>query len=63
MLNSIRVLLAVDAYFNYEIWQIDVNTDFLNGNIEEELYWYNQRVFPILRMLVRYASFNGPSMD
>jgi hypothetical protein len=26
------------AYFDYEIWQMDVKTAFLNGNIEEELY-------------------------
>jgi hypothetical protein len=38
MLKSIRVLLAIAAYFDYEIWQMDVKTAFLNGNIEEELY-------------------------
>ena len=37
-LKSIRVLLAIAAYFDYEIWQMDVKTAFLNGNIEEELY-------------------------
>jgi hypothetical protein len=36
--KSIQVLLAIAAYFNYEIWQMDVKTAFLNGNIEEELY-------------------------
>jgi hypothetical protein len=38
MLKSIRILLAIAAYFDYEIWQMDVKTSFLNGNIEEELY-------------------------
>jgi hypothetical protein len=38
MLKSIRILLAIAGYFTYEIWQMDVNTTFLNGNIEEELY-------------------------
>jgi hypothetical protein len=38
MLKSIRVLLALAAYYDYEIWQMDVKTAFLNGNIEEELY-------------------------
>ena len=38
MLNSIRILLAVAAYYDYEIWQMDVKTAFLNGNIGEELY-------------------------
>jgi hypothetical protein len=38
MLKSIQVLLAIAGYFDYEIWQMDVKTAFLNGNIEEELY-------------------------
>jgi hypothetical protein len=38
MLKSIQILLAIAAYFDYEIWQMDVKTAFLNGNIEEELY-------------------------
>ena len=38
MLKYIRVLLAIAAHFDYEIWQMDVKTSFLNGNIEEELY-------------------------
>jgi hypothetical protein len=38
MLKSIRILLAIVAYFDYKIWQMDVKTTFLNGNIEEELY-------------------------
>jgi hypothetical protein len=38
MLKSIRVLLALVAYYDYEIWQMDVKTAFLNGNIEKELY-------------------------
>src|SRR4051794_30822599 len=38
MIKSIRILLAIDAYHDYEIWQMDVKTAFLNGNIEEELY-------------------------
>jgi hypothetical protein len=63
MLKSIRVLLAIDAYFDYEIWQMDVKTVLLNGNIEKELYMDNRRVLSILRMLVRCASFSVPSMD
>ena len=38
MIKSIRILLAIAAYHDYEIWQMDVKTAFLNGNIEEELY-------------------------
>ena len=63
MLKSIRILLAIAAYYNYEIWQMDVKSAFLNGNIEEELYMVHPRVLWILRMLERYASFNDPLMD
>ena len=38
MLKSIQMLLEIAAYFDYEIWQMDVKIAFLNGNIEEELY-------------------------
>src|SRR3954462_13318568 len=38
MLKSIQILLAIAAHFDYEIWQMDVKTAFLNGNIDEELY-------------------------
>ena len=26
------------AHYDYEIWQMDVKTTFLNGNLEEEIY-------------------------
>jgi len=38
MLKSVRIMLAIAAFFDYEILQMDVKTAFLNGNIEEELY-------------------------
>jgi Reverse transcriptase (RNA-dependent DNA polymerase) len=38
MLKSIRILLAIAAYFDYEIWQMDVKTVFLNGNLNEDVY-------------------------
>ena len=38
MLKSIRILLAIAAWYDYEIWQMDVKTAFLNGNVEEEIY-------------------------
>src|SRR5215216_5720684 len=36
--KSIRILLAIAAFHDYEIWQMDVKTAFLNGNSDEELY-------------------------
>ncbi|EXC18499.1 Retrovirus-related Pol polyprotein from transposon TNT 1-94 [Morus notabilis] len=38
MLKSIRILLAIAAYFDYEIWQMDVKTPFLNGYLDETIY-------------------------
>ena len=38
MLKSIRILLAVAAYHDYEIWQMDVKTAFLNGDLSEDIY-------------------------
>ena len=38
MLKSVRIMLAIAAFYDYEIWQMDVKTAFLNGFLEEELY-------------------------
>ena len=38
MFKSIQILLSIAAYFDYEIWQMDVNIAFLNGNLEECIY-------------------------
>ncbi|KAJ9560437.1 hypothetical protein OSB04_005597 [Centaurea solstitialis] len=38
MLKSIRILMAISAYFNYEIWQMDVKTAFLDGKLTEDVY-------------------------
>ncbi|KAK1695174.1 hypothetical protein QYE76_011871 [Lolium multiflorum] len=44
-LKSVRILLAIAAFFYYEIWQMDVKTAFLNGDIEEELYMVQPKGF------------------
>ena len=38
MLKSIRILLSIMAHLDYEIWQMDVKTAFLNGHFEEDIY-------------------------
>ena len=38
MLKSIRILLSIAACLDYEIWQMDVRTTFLNDNLEEDIY-------------------------
>ncbi|KAK1664662.1 hypothetical protein QYE76_052821 [Lolium multiflorum] len=44
-LKSVRILLAIAPFFDYEIWQMDVKTAFLNGDIEEELYMVQPKGF------------------
>ena len=31
-------MLAIVVFYDYEIWQMDVKTSFLNGFMEEDLY-------------------------
>ena len=38
MLKSIRILLAIACHYDYEIWQMDVKTAFLNGSLDECIY-------------------------
>ena len=33
MLKSIKILLSIATHYDYEIWQMDVKTAFLNGNL------------------------------
>ncbi|GKB10936.1 retrotransposon protein, putative, ty1-copia subclass [Tanacetum coccineum] len=37
-IRAIRILIAIAAYYDYEIWQMDVKTAFLNGYLSEEFY-------------------------
>ena len=37
MLKSIQILLAIAAYYDYEIRQMDVKTVFLNRNLLEDV--------------------------
>ncbi|KAK4382222.1 hypothetical protein Sango_2893100 [Sesamum angolense] len=45
MAKSIPMLLAKEAWYDYEIWQMDVKNAFLNGFIEEEIYMDQQESF------------------
>ncbi|GJV31045.1 retrotransposon protein, putative, ty1-copia subclass [Tanacetum coccineum] len=35
---AIRILIAIAAFYDYEIWQMDVKTAFLNGHLFKEVY-------------------------
>ena len=38
MIKSIRILLSIAAHMDYEIWQMDVKTTFLNESLDETIY-------------------------
>ena len=63
MLKSIRILLSITAPYDYEIWQVDVKTAFLNGHLEETIHMvqlegfvvegHEQKVYKLQRSIYR----------
>ncbi|GJZ16009.1 retrotransposon protein, putative, ty1-copia subclass [Tanacetum coccineum] len=37
-IKAIRILIAIAAYYDYEIWKMDVKFAFLNGRLNEDVY-------------------------
>nr|GFA62018.1 hypothetical protein [Tanacetum cinerariifolium] len=37
-IKAIRILLAIAAFYEYEIWKMDVKADFLNSHLSEDAY-------------------------
>ncbi|GKB72420.1 retrotransposon protein, putative, ty1-copia subclass, partial [Tanacetum coccineum] len=37
-IRAIRILLAIAAFYDYDIWKMDVKTAFLNGYLSKEVY-------------------------
>ncbi|GJR60497.1 retrotransposon protein, putative, ty1-copia subclass [Tanacetum coccineum] len=37
-IRAIRILLAIAAFYDYKIWQMDVKTAFLNGHLRKDVY-------------------------
>ncbi|KAI3767845.1 hypothetical protein L2E82_18274 [Cichorium intybus] len=44
-IKSIRIILATAAFHDYEIWQMDVKTTFLNGMLAEDVYMNQPEAF------------------
>nr|GEU94043.1 retrotransposon protein, putative, Ty1-copia subclass [Tanacetum cinerariifolium] len=37
-IRAIRILISIVTFYDYEIWQMDVKTAFLNGYLDEDIY-------------------------
>nr|GEV53395.1 hypothetical protein [Tanacetum cinerariifolium] len=48
-IRAIRILIAITAYYDYEIWQMDVKSAFLNGHLNEEVYMEQSEGFVNLK--------------
>jgi hypothetical protein len=56
MLKFIRILLAIVAYRDYEIWQMNVKTIFLNGNLQKDVY---MKVLNLRNLSVKFVSYKS----
>ena len=64
MIKSIRIILEITVYYEYEIRQMNVNTNILNGDLEEEAYIINKLMgLYILKALGRYVGFGSSFMN
>ncbi len=57
MFKFIRIILVIVVYFDYEIWQMDVKTVFLNGNLAEDVYMIQSEGFVDLKNAGKVCKF------
>ncbi|GJT74846.1 retrotransposon protein, putative, ty1-copia subclass [Tanacetum coccineum] len=57
-IRAIRILIAIHAFYDYEIWQMDVKTSFLNGYLNEEVYMEQPKGFVNQKFLNRKFGFS-----
>nr|GEV18724.1 putative retrotransposon Ty1-copia subclass protein [Tanacetum cinerariifolium] len=44
-IRAIRILISIAAFYDYEIWKMDVKTAFLNGYLDEDIYMVQPKGF------------------
>ncbi|GJR46359.1 retrotransposon protein, putative, ty1-copia subclass [Tanacetum coccineum] len=44
-IRAIRILISIAAFYDYEIWQMDIKTAFLNGYLDEDIYMVQPEAF------------------
>ena len=52
---SICLILAIIAHLNFELYQMDVKTEFLNGELDEEIYMDQPMGFDSKGQSTRFA--------
>nr|GEW90336.1 hypothetical protein [Tanacetum cinerariifolium] len=63
-IRAIRILKAIAAYYDYEIWQIDVKAAFLNVYLNEEVYMEQPEDADDLKSQTGYVFVvNGGAVD
>ena len=63
MLKYVRIMLATVAFYDYEIWQMDVRMPLLIGFLKEELYMMQPEGFVDPKGAKKSANSSDPSMD
>ncbi|GJW82568.1 retrotransposon protein, putative, ty1-copia subclass [Tanacetum coccineum] len=62
-IKAIRILIAITSYYDYEIWQMDVKTAFLDGRLNEDVYMVQPEGFvnpkPLRRVCKLQRSIYG----
>ncbi|GJT08091.1 retrotransposon protein, putative, ty1-copia subclass, partial [Tanacetum coccineum] len=48
-IRAIRILISITAFYDYEIWQMDVKTAFLNSYLDEDIYMVQPEGFVDLK--------------
>ena len=56
-------MLAIAAFYDYKIWQMDVKTAFLNGYLKEELYMMQPEGFVDPKGANKVCKLQHPFMD
>nr|GEY76058.1 hypothetical protein [Tanacetum cinerariifolium] len=54
-IRAIRILIAIAAYYDYEIWQMNIKTAFVNGYLNEEVYMEQPEGFVNPKYLNRFG--------